>query len=57
MCATEAGQAAREAGARHLLLTHYRSGEKNDAHHLETASRSFGGPVELAREGQTYVVG
>ena len=57
MSATEAGQAARQAGARHLLLTHYRSGEKNDAHHLETASQSFGGPVELAREGKTYVVG
>jgi ribonuclease BN (tRNA processing enzyme) len=57
MSAAEAGLAAREAGARRLLITHYRSGEKNDAHHLESASRSFGGPVELAREGQTYVVG
>ncbi|MGI9149496.1 MAG: MBL fold metallo-hydrolase [Chloroflexota bacterium] len=57
MSAIEAGQAAREAGARKLLITHFRSDEQSDAHHLASASRSFGGPVELAREGQTYVVG
>ncbi len=57
MSALEAGQAAREAGVRQLLITHFRSSQQHDAHHLETASRSFGGPVELAREGQTYVVG
>jgi ribonuclease BN (tRNA processing enzyme) len=57
MSAAEAGQAAREAGARRLLITHYRSGEKNDAHHRAAASQSFGGPVELARDGETFVVG
>jgi ribonuclease BN (tRNA processing enzyme) len=57
MSAGEAGQAARAAGARRLLITHYRSSQKHDAHHLQSASKSFGGPVELAREGQTYVVG
>jgi ribonuclease BN (tRNA processing enzyme) len=57
MTAYEAGQAARAAGARRLLLTHFRSSEHDDRHHLGQASRSFGGPVELAREGQTYVVG
>jgi ribonuclease BN (tRNA processing enzyme) len=57
MSAAEAGDAARRAGAKRLLITHYRSGDKNDAHHLEAASRTFGGPVELAREGQTYIVG
>ena len=57
MSAAEAGEAAREAGARRLLITHYRSGETHDAHHLDAASRAFGGPVELAREGKTYVVG
>jgi ribonuclease BN (tRNA processing enzyme) len=57
MSAAEAGQAARDAGVRHLLITHYRSSERHDAHHLEAASRSFSGPIELAREGQTYVVG
>ena len=57
MSAAEAGAAAREAGARRLLLTHYRSGEGYDGHHREAASRAFGGPVELAREGQTYSIG
>jgi ribonuclease BN (tRNA processing enzyme) len=57
MSAAEAGAAAREAGARRLLLTHYRSGEKYDAHHLAAARGTFDGPVDLAREGQTYVVG
>jgi len=40
-----------------LLLTHYRSGETHDRHHLEAATSEFEGPVELAREGATYVVG
>ena len=33
------------------------SGETFDVHHLESARRSFQGPVDLAREGQTYDVG
>jgi ribonuclease BN (tRNA processing enzyme) len=57
MSAAEAGDAARRAGAKRLLITHYRSGEQYDARHAEAASRTFGGPVELAREGQTYTVG
>ena len=57
MSAAEAGEAAERAGARRLLITHYRSGDRYDAHHLEGAQRTFSGPVALAREGQTYVVG
>jgi ribonuclease BN (tRNA processing enzyme) len=57
MCAAEAGETARQAGARRLLITHYRSGDTYDAHHLNAAGGTFGGPVELARDGQTYVVG
>jgi ribonuclease BN (tRNA processing enzyme) len=57
MCAAEAGQAASQAGARRLVITHYRSGDGYDAHHLKAASGVFSGPVELARDGQTYVVG
>jgi ribonuclease BN (tRNA processing enzyme) len=57
MSAAEAGDAARRAGAQRLLITHYRSGEKYDAQHLEAARGTFGGRVELAREGQTYTVG
>lgn len=57
MSAIEAGDAARQAGAKRLLITHYRSNEKADAHHLSAAARSFQGPVHLAREGESYVVG
>lgn len=57
MTAGEAGAAAREAFAERLLLTHFRSNEQADAHHLATARAAFEGPVELAREGQTYVIG
>jgi ribonuclease BN (tRNA processing enzyme) len=57
MSAIEAGAAARDARAKRLLLTHYRSGEHQDAHHLAQAQSSFDGPVELARDGQTYIVG
>jgi ribonuclease BN (tRNA processing enzyme) len=49
-------EAARDACAKRLLITHYRSNKKADAHHLATASAVFDGPVELAREGETYVV-
>jgi ribonuclease BN (tRNA processing enzyme) len=57
MSAAEAGAAAHQAGARRLLITHCRRGETYDAHHLEAAGRTFDGPVELACEGRTYVVG
>ena len=57
MTAFEAGEAAREAGAKRLLITHYRSNETADAHHLTMARKNFVGPVDLAREGETYVVG
>ena len=56
MSAREAGDAARVAGAQRLLITHYRSGQRYDAIHLEAAASAFEGPVELAREGETYVV-
>jgi ribonuclease BN (tRNA processing enzyme) len=56
MSAIEAGAAARDACAKRLVITHYRSSEQDDAHHLRTARTSFDGPVDLAREGQTYVV-
>jgi len=56
MCAREAGDIARRAGVRKLMLTHYRSTKKLDAHHREAASGTFGGPVELAKEGRCYEV-
>jgi ribonuclease BN (tRNA processing enzyme) len=57
MSAAEAGAAARQAGAKRLIITHFRSSEKYDAHHLQAARSTFDGPVELAREGETYDVG
>jgi ribonuclease BN (tRNA processing enzyme) len=57
MTAGEAGAAARDAAAKRLLITHYRSSPEADAHHLSMARQTFNGPVELAREGKTYAVG
>ena len=56
MMAGEAGRIARDAGARRLLLTHYRAGPGHDERHRQAAEQAFGGPVELAREGETYTV-
>jgi ribonuclease BN (tRNA processing enzyme) len=56
MTAAEAASAARRAHAKRLLITHYYSSKGADAHHLSTASAAFDGPVELAREGETYTV-
>jgi ribonuclease BN (tRNA processing enzyme) len=56
MSALEAGQAASAAGARRLLITHYRSSQEDDAHHLAAARGTFSGPVELARPGASYTV-
>jgi ribonuclease BN (tRNA processing enzyme) len=56
LTAAEAGAAATSAGARRLLITHYRSGESHDAHHLVAARGAYGGPVELAQPGATYSV-
>src|SRR5260370_23431335 len=57
MSAAEAGEAAKQAGAKRLLITHYRSSSKHEAHHLAAATATFGGPGDLARAGQNYFVG
>jgi ribonuclease BN (tRNA processing enzyme) len=51
----EAGEHGRRAGARRLVLTHL-SDELDADWAREEASRAFGGPVELAREGAIYSV-
>jgi ribonuclease BN (tRNA processing enzyme) len=51
----EAGEHARRAGARRLVLTHM-SADHDAGHAREQAERAFGGPVELAREGAVYEV-
>jgi ribonuclease BN (tRNA processing enzyme) len=56
MSAAEAGAIAQAAGARRLLITHFRSSESLDPRHLAAARTTFGGPVELAREGATYTI-
>jgi ribonuclease BN (tRNA processing enzyme) len=57
LSAGEAGMAAARANAKRLLITHYRSSERDDAHHLAAARQTFSGQVELAREGANYDVG
>ncbi len=49
----EAGAHGRAAGARRLVLTHI-SDELDALWARETAEAAFGGPVELATEGQVY---
>lgn len=49
----EAGEHGRDAGARRLVLTHF-SDEMDPGWAEAEAARSYGGPVELAREGAVY---
>jgi ribonuclease BN (tRNA processing enzyme) len=49
----EAGEHGRRAGARRLVLTHI-SDELDAGWAREEASRTFGAPVEVAREGAVY---
>ena len=51
----EAGEHARRAAARRLVLTHI-SADHDAAHARVEAERAFGGSVELAREGAVYDV-
>ncbi len=49
----EAGEHGRHAGARRLILTHY-SDEMDQRWAQAEAVKSYGGPVELAQEGDVY---
>jgi ribonuclease BN (tRNA processing enzyme) len=51
----EAGEHARKAGVKRVVITHI-SDELGDEWAREQAERGFGGPVEIAREGATYEV-
>lgn len=55
MTPEEAGEHARLAGAKRLVLTHL-SDELGDDWAKEEGEQGFGGPVEIAREGATYDV-
>ncbi len=50
-----AGMVAGRAGAKHLVLIHYRSTVSAMTHALAEARRTFSGPVELAQEFQPYL--
>lgn len=51
----EAGEIARTAGAKRLVITHIWH-EFDRSAMLEAAATAFGGPTHLATEGQVYVV-
>lgn len=51
----EAGDHGRRAGARHLVITHI-SDELDELWARGEAQRTFGGPVDVAREGARYDV-
>ncbi len=55
LTAGQAGTLARDAGARRLLLTQF--WPEYDPNLLgKQAEKTFGGPVDLAREGETYLI-
>jgi ribonuclease BN (tRNA processing enzyme) len=56
LTAAEAGEHGRRAGARRLVITHL-SDELDAARAQREAERTFGGPVEIAREGAVYELG
>jgi ribonuclease BN (tRNA processing enzyme) len=55
LTAAEAGEHARRAGAKRVVITHI-SDELDNDRAREDASRAFGGPVEVAREGAVFEV-
>jgi ribonuclease BN (tRNA processing enzyme) len=55
MTPAEAGEHARKAGARRVVLTHI-SDELDELWARDQAMDAFGGPVEIAEEGAVYTV-
>jgi ribonuclease BN (tRNA processing enzyme) len=55
MTPSEAGEHARRAGARRVVLTHI-SDELDPDWAREEGSKAFGAPAELARAGAVYEV-
>jgi ribonuclease BN (tRNA processing enzyme) len=51
----EAGAHGRDAAARRLVITHL-SDELGERWARDEAEKTFGGPVEVAREGAVYIV-
>jgi ribonuclease BN (tRNA processing enzyme) len=51
----EAGEHGHKASARRMVLTHY-SDEMDPEWARAEAVKTYGGPVELAREGEVYTV-
>jgi ribonuclease BN (tRNA processing enzyme) len=55
MTPREAGEHAREAGAKRVVLTHI-SDELDELWARKEAAAGFGRPVDVAREGETYAL-
>jgi len=56
LTAAEAGEHAKRANVRRLVLTHY-SDQLDEEWLREQAEQAFGGPVTAAREGDVYEIG
>jgi ribonuclease Z len=52
--AAQAGEIARRAGVRRLVLIHYRPAPDEYDRWLQEAAEAFGGPVELAQDFGEY---
>ncbi len=55
MSAGQAGAIAQQAGVRRLVLTHLRPGN-DEQRAIAEASRSFTGPIDVARDGQVWIM-
>lgn len=55
LTAEQAGEGAARAGAKRLMLTHLRPNQ-DPAISVREASDAYGGPIEVAAEGETYEV-
>ncbi|MEM8705615.1 MAG: MBL fold metallo-hydrolase [Actinomycetota bacterium] len=55
MSTREAGERARDAGVRRLVITHLVPGSDPEAHRAE-AEAAYGGPVEVALPGRTFTI-
>jgi len=52
--AAQAGEVARRAGVRRLVLVHYRPAPHKYGRWIEEATAAFGGPVELGQDLKVY---
>lgn len=57
LCSEDAGRAAAQAGVSELILTHFSTADRDKLEwHKKTASKLFGGPVNIAQPGAAFSI-